>query len=346
MEKQSVITKYSFKDDYSEGGHPNILKALSKTNLEQQNGYGDDDYSKEAKLLIKTELKNDNVDIHFVTGGTQANLIVISSILRPHESVICVNTGHINTHEAGSIEATGHKINSIESVDGKIKIEDIQSILDEHITIPHMVKPKMVYISNSTELGTIYKKKELENLSEFCKEKNLYLFLDGARIGSALTSFENDLDFSDIASLTDVFYIGGTKNGALLGEAIVIRNNKLKADFAFYLKQKGALMSKGRLLGIQFSVLFTDNLYFNLAKYANLLSQKITKAVKKKGYSFLIEPTSNQIFLILPNTLIHKLEKKYDFYIWKKIDNNNSAIRIITSWATKESAVNEFISNL
>ncbi len=340
------MNRYNLKNDYSEGCHPSILQELSKTNLEQQNSYGDDDYSAQAKTLIKEKIKDNNVDIHFVTGGTQANLIVISAILRPHESVISADSGHINIHEAGSIEATGHKINAVISPDGKICTKDIQEILDEHVIIPHMVKPKLVYISNSTELGTIYKKHELEELYTFCKQKNLYLFLDGARIGSALSASQNDLTLEDVANLTDVFYIGGTKNGALIGEAIVINNDTLKEDFAFHLKQKGALVSKGRLLGIQFLTLFKDNLFFKLAEHANIMATNIAEAIKQKGYSFLIEPESNQIFPILPNSLIEKLNKKYDFYIWKKIDEENSAVRIITSWATPENIVDEFISEI
>jgi len=340
------MIKYNFKDDYSEGCHPAILQKLSETNLKQQNGYGADDYTKQAKLLIQKKIKNHNADIYFVTGGTQANLIIISSILRPHQSVISASSGHINVHEAGSIEAIGHKINAIESPDGKIRIQDIQKVLDEHLTVPHMVKPKLVYISNSTELGTIYKKQELEELYNYCKVKNLYLFLDGARLGSALSTIENDLSLSDVSNLTDIFYIGGTKNGALIGEAIVIKNKILKEDFDFHLKQKGALLSKGRLLGIQFLILFQDDLYLKLAKHANLMSLKIVKAIQQKGYSFLIKPVSNQIFPILPNDLIETLSKKYSFYIWKKIDDENSAIRIITSWATDENIVNKFISKI
>jgi len=340
------MNRYNLKNDYSEGCHPNILQELAKTNLEQQNGYGDDDYSLQAKKLIKEKIKNQNVDIHFVTGGTQANLIVISSILKPHESVISADSGHINVHEAGSIEATGHKINTVLSSNGKITTEQIQAVLDEHIIIPHMVKPKLVYISNSTELGTIYKKQELEELYIFCKEKKLYLFLDGARIGSALSSPDNDLTLADVAKFTDVFYIGGTKNGALIGEAIVINNETIKEDFDFHLKQKGALVSKGRLLGIQFLTLFKDDLFFDLAKHANIMASKIAESIKQKGYSFLIEPASNQIFPILPNNLIDRLNKKYDFYVWKKIDEEKSAVRIITSWATQEGVVDEFVKLL
>ncbi len=345
VRKTKIIMKYNFKDDYSEGCHPSILEMLSTTNFEQQNGYGDDEYSQKAKQLIKKQINN-NADVHFVSGGTQANIIVISSALKPYESVIAASTGHIHTHEAGSIEATGHKINSVETHDGKIRTSDIQNILDEHVIIPHMVKPKMVYISNSTELGTIYKKQELEELSKFCKKNNLYLFLDGARLGSALTAKENNLTLSDLSELTDIFYIGGTKNGALLGEAIVINNDKLKEDFAFSLKQKGALMSKGRLLGIQFGTLFENNLFFELANHANLMASKIAEELKNNNYKFLIEPESNQLFPILPNRLIEKLSIKYEFHIWEKIDENYSAIRIVTSWATTESSMKQFTSDL
>lgn len=340
------MKKYNLMNDYSEGCHHSILELLAQTNDNQQDGYGEDIYSQQAKNLIKNQIKNQKAKIYFVTGGTQANLIVISAMLKPHESVISAETGHINIHEAGAIEATGHKINAIFNNDGKVKPEDIQNILDEHITVPHMVKPKMVYISNSTEIGTVYKKNELEELSAFCKKNNLYLFLDGARLGSALTSTENDLTLADISKLTDVFYIGGTKNGALLGEAIVINNKKLQEDFPFHLKQKGALMSKGRLLGVQFMALFSNNLFFDLAEHANFMAKQISDAIKQKNYHFLIESPSNQIFPIFPNTLISKLEKNFDFYVWKKIDFKNSAIRIVTSWATKQEVVDEFISML
>lgn len=337
---------YSFKNDYSEGCHPSILEKLLTTNLEQQNGYGEDAYSNEARECIKQKIENPNAEIHFVSGGTQANLIVIASVLRPHESVICANTGHIHVHEAGSIEATGHKINAVDSNDGKVKVEHIQSVLDEHTTVPHMVKPRMVYISNSTEIGTIYKKDELEKISTFCKNNNLYLFLDGARLGSALCAEDNDITLSDLSKLTDVFYIGGTKNGALLGEAIVINNDELKKVLGYHLKQRGALMAKGRILGVQFLELFREDFFFVLAKHANSMASKLSKALKNKGYSFLTESTSNQIFPILPNNLIDELSKKYGFYVWKKIDESKSAIRLVTSWATDEKMIEQFINDL
>ena len=338
--------KYSFKNDYSEGCHPNILEALVRTNLNQQNGYGYDDYSNDARELIRKKANNPEADIHFVSGGTQANLLIISSILRPHESVISAETGHIFTNETGAIEATGHKIHGVSTEDGKLKIQHIQSVLDSHTNKPHQLKQKLVYISNSTEIGTIYKRQELKELYEFCQANNLYLFLDGARLGQALTSEINDLTLEDIANFTDVFYLGGTKNGALLGEAIVITNDKLKVDFGFHIKQKGAMLAKGRLLGIQFLELMKEDLYFDLAKHSNAQTMKIKAALHQKGFQFLSETFTNQIFPILNQAQIEKLSEKFDFYVWKKISETNSAIRLITSWATSDEVVEDFINEI
>lgn len=338
--------KYSFKNDYSEGCHPKILEALAKTNLAQQNGYGLDEYSKNAENLILEKIKSPHSKVHFVSGGTQANLIVISSILKPHESVVAANTGHIFTNESGAIEATGHKVHGVETTDGKLKPEDIQKVLDVHTNIPHQVKQKLVYISNSTEIGTIYSKNELENLSNFCKEKNLYLFMDGARLGHALTCETNDLTLEDVAKLTDVFYLGGTKNGALIGEAIVINNQNLQEEFGFHLKQKGAMLAKGRLLGIQFQELLKDDLYWELAEHANQQAMKLKAAFTEIGCDFLAETFTNQIFPILENSQIEKLSEKFDFYVWKKIDSDKSAIRIITSWATYNAVVENFCDEI
>lgn len=335
--------KFSFKNDYSEGCHPKILESLLRNNLDQQAGYGDDEYSQKAKSLIKNKIENQDSDIYFVSGGTQANLIVISSILRPYQCVISAATGHILNNETGAIEATGHKVLSIEKEDGKLTPSDIIPVLEDHKNIPHQVMPKLVYISNSTELGTIYSKKELENLSIFCRENNLYLFMDGARLGHALTSEISDLTLKDIAKLTDVFYLGGTKNGALLGEAIVINNKDLQLDFAFNIKQKGALLAKGRLLGIQFLELMQNDLYFDLAKNANQQAMKIKKAFSERGVQFLSDTYTNQIFPILSNKMIEVLSEKFEFYVWKKIDENFSAIRLITSWNTHNEAVEDFI---
>ncbi|WP_370900132.1 threonine aldolase family protein [Chryseobacterium gossypii] len=335
--------KFSFKNDYSEGCHPNILKALSEYNLDQQAGYGDDEYSVKAKALIREKIRNPDADIHFVSGGTQANLIVISSILRPYQCVISASTGHILNNETGAIEATGHKILGIETEDAKLRPSDIIPILENHKNIPHQVMPKLVYISNSTELGTVYNTEELRELSAFCKQNNLYLFMDGARMGQGLTSEISDLTLERVAELTDVFYLGGTKNGALLGEAIVINNPDLREDFAFNIKQKGALLAKGRLLGIQFLELMKNDVYFDLAKHANHQAMKMKEAMRKRGVRFLSDTYTNQIFPILSNHMIQVLSEKFEFYVWKKIDEHHSAVRLITSWNTSDQAVDDFI---
>ncbi|MCS3528894.1 low specificity L-threonine aldolase [Chryseobacterium sp. JUb7] len=334
--------KFSFKNDYSEGCHPNILEALLLHNLDQQAGYGEDEYSLQAKELIKQKIKNSNSEIYFVSGGTQANLIVISAVLRPYQAAVSASTGHILNNETGAIEATGHKVLSIEKEDGKLTPEDIIPVLENHRNVPHQVMPKLVYISNSTELGTIYSLKELEELSAFCKKNHLYLFMDGARMGHGLTSEISDLTLEKVAELTDVFYLGGTKNGALIGEAIVINNTELLQDFAFNIKQKGALLAKGRLLGIQFLELMKNDLYFDLARHANQQAMKIKNAMKERGVEFLADTYTNQIFPILNNDLIEILSEKFEFYVWKKIDEDYSAIRLITSWNTNDTAVNEF----
>lgn len=337
---------YNFKNDYSVGAHPNILNKLIETNLVPQLGYGDDEYNIEAKQILKKKINNPNAEIFFLSGGTQTNLIAISFLLRVHEAVISAKTGHISANETGAIEATGHKVITVETNDGKLSPADVQTALDEYGLKPHVVKPRMVYISNSTEIGTIYNKSELENLYVFCKQNNLLLYLDGARLGHGLTAENSDLTLSDIAQLTDVFYIGATKNGGLLGEAIVFNNPEMAFEFEFSLKQKGAMLAKGRVLAIQFLELFKDDLYFSLAKHANTMATKMANAVKEKGYTFLTNSTTNQIFPILPNAVIEKLSDKYLFYVWKKIDENQSAIRLITSWATNESEVDEFIKDI
>ena len=338
--------KYSFKNDYSEGCHPNILRAMVQFNFDQQNGYGQDEYCLTAEEIIKEKIKNPAAQVHFVSGGTQANLIVISAFLRPHESVISASTGHIYTNEAGAIEFSGHKIHSVEKEDGKLNPKDIQSVLDAHQNIPHQLKPKLVYISNSTEIGTIYTKSELQDLSAFCKEKDLYLFMDGARLANALMAFGNDLNLEEISKLTDAFYLGGTKNGALLGEAIVINNENLQPEFGFHIKQKGAMLAKGRLLGIQFLELMKDDLYLQLAAYANAKAMLIKPAFSEIGCEFLNDTFSNQIFPVLTPSQIEKLSANFDFYQWKKLENDKIAIRIITSWATNEEAVEKFAEEI
>jgi threonine aldolase len=285
------------------------------------------------------------VDIHFIPGGTLTNLIAISAFLRPHEAAISAVTGHINVHETGAIEATGHKVFTLPGREGKLSPSDLKEALDYH-TDEHMVKPKLVYISNSTEIGSIYTKGELEALSSFCREHDLILFMDGARLGAALTSEANDLALSDLVELVDAFYIGGTKNGALIGEALVICSDNLKADFRYHIKQKGALLAKGRLMGIQFRELFRDDLFFSLAKHANGLAGKMQEGLRELGVSFLLRSPTNQIFPIFPNEIIAKLEEKYLFLVWEKVDADHAAIRLVTSWSTPADMVDRFLEDV
>ncbi|TXF79296.1 threonine aldolase family protein [Chryseobacterium sp.] len=338
--------KFSFKNDYSEGCHPRILEALIQTNLSPQSGYGHDEFCLSAEKMIQYKIKSPHSKVYFVSGGTQANLIVISAFLRPHESVVAAETGHIFTNESGAIESSGHKVHGISTADGKITPEQIQKILEVHQNKPHQVKQKLVYISNATEIGTVYTKEELRNLSDFCKENKLYLYLDGARLGNALMSENYDVTLEDFAKYTDAFYLGGTKNGALLGEAIIINNEKLQEEFGFHIKQKGAMLAKGRLLGLQFQELLKDDLYFELAKHANRQAMKIKDAFQQIGCGFLSETFTNQIFPILSQDQIAQLSENFDFYVWKKIDEEKSAIRLITSWATTEEMTEIFVNHI
>lgn len=337
--------KYSFANDYSEGCHPSILSALAESNLTQQAGYGDDIYTTNAANRIREIAQAPDADIHMIAGGTLTNLTVLSSIMRPYESVVAASIGHIYVNEAGAIEATGHKVEGTQTRNGKLQPKDIQPFLNK-ARGHHMVKTKAVYISNSTELGTVYTKQELTDLYSFCKENDLILFMDGARLPMALTAPSNNLSLADIARLTDVFYIGGTKCGALLGEAVVITNPELQKDFKYHLKQRGALAAKGRAMGIQFEQLLQNNLIFDLAKHANTMASKMAKAFIQLGYPMLIDSDTNQIFPVLPNRLITLLQKEYDFYIWSVVNAEYSAIRLITSWATPEDIVDEFIDDL
>lgn len=336
---------YSFNNDYSEGAHPRILQALMETNLTQNNGYSTDSHTARAKELIKAELKREDAAIHIIVGGTQTNMIAICAALRPHQAVICAETGHINVHETGAIEASGHKVLGVPADDGKLTPDHIKKVLDRH-TDEHMVQPKMVYISNSTEVGTQYTKAELESLSQFCRQQNLYLFMDGARMGSALTSRANDLTLADIARLTDLFYIGGTKNGALFGEALIILNAGLKQDFRYIIKQRGAMLAKGWLLGIQFEELFQNNLFYELADHANEMADRLRKGIKNCGYGFRWPSTTNQLFPILPNHVIDGLSKDFLFSVQEVTDGQHTCIRLVTSWATRPEAVDTFVQKL
>lgn len=333
---------YSFKNDYSEGAHPQILERIVQTNMVQTDGYSLDHYTKEAILLLRKRLENDNVDVHILVGGTQTNTTAIAAFLRPHQAVMAAETGHIATHETGAIEAIGHKVIVTNTEDGKLNPTLIDKMYQHH-TDEHMVKPKMVYLSNPTEIGTLYKREELIAIKEYCKEKNLYLYLDGARMGSALASEKNDITLKDYADYTDAFYIGGTKNGALFGEALIICNDELKEEFRYIIKQKGGLLAKGRLLALQFIALFENELFTEIGKHQNDMSMKLKNGIQKLGYSFLVDSYTNQQFPIFPNDILKQLDAEFTYTMWEAYDQNHSVIRLVTSWATKEEMVDRFI---
>lgn len=338
-----------FNNDYNEGAHENIIKKMTEINLSQVCGYSEDEYCLEAAEIIKTLCKKPDADVHFLVGGTQTNLTVIASALRPYQCAVSAATGHINVHETGAIEATGHKVFSIETDDGKLTAEMIKSAYDTHWndeSHEHIAQPKLVYISNPTEIGTIYSKKELEEIYKVCHECGLYLFLDGARLAYGLASEKNDLNFETIASNCDIFYIGGTKCGALFGEAVVILNDSLKEDFRYMIKQRGGMLAKGWLLGLQFTELLKDGLYVKLAKNADRLAAKIKEAVIKEGYPLFSESYTNQQFIIFPDELIEKLNEKYALSYQQRYDDTHSVIRICTDWATKEENVDLLINDI
>ena len=338
-----------FQCDYAEGAHPSILKKLEETNFDQTAGYGMDPYCDSARERIKKLCNNENVDVHFLVGGTQTNFTVISSVLRPYQGVIAAHTGHINVHETGAVEATGHKVLPILSEDGKITAAQVREMCNAHwddADHEHMVQPGMVYISHPTENGTLYHQEELQALYDTCREFDLPLFLDGARLGYGLMSEASDLTLEDIARFTDVFYIGGTKVGALFGEAVVITKPELKRDFRYMIKRSGGMLAKGRLLGIQFDILFAEGLYFEISKHADDLAMRLKEAFVKKGYPLRYDSYTNQQFPILPDEHLEKLKEKYAYGFWEKIDDAHSAVRFCTSWATREEAVEELIRDI
>lgn len=338
-----------FESDYLEGMHPLILKKIIDTNMEQTAGYGNDPHCQKAKNLIKSAIKNNSADVHFLVGGTQTNTTIISSVLRPYQGVLAADTGHINVHETGAIEAAGHKVLVLPSKDGTITGEQVAEYCDAHYADAdheHIVQPGMVYISFPTENGTLYTKTQLKKLYKTCRKYKLPLFIDGARLGYGLMSPKNTITLPELAKLCDVFYIGGTKVGAMMGEAVVIMNKALKKDFRYYIKQRGGMLAKGRLLGIQFETLFTDNLYFDIANHAIIQAMRIREAFRKKGYSFLYQSYTNQQYPILPNAVLDSFSSKYSFAYWSKVNETHSALRFCTSWATKAENVDALIRDI
>lgn len=338
-----------FNNDYSEGCHPKVLERLIQTNLEQTPGYGTDRYCRMAADRIRTICGNDSLDVHFLVGGTQTNVTVIDGALRPHQGVLCTATGHIHVHETGAVEAGGHKVLALPSNNGKITAEQIRAAVESHRgdeAMEHTVQPKLVYISNPTELGTVYTKAELEAISQVCRNFGLYLFLDGARLGYGLTAAGNDVTMQDLAKLCDVFYIGGTKVGALFGEAVVFSNPALAEDFRYLIKQHGAMLAKGRLLGVQFDALFTGGLYFDIARRANQLADQLRQTLAELDYPLFVEGTSNQVFAVLPDTLLAELAKEFSFTEQQRVDDTHRAVRFCTSWATTQEQITALCDKL
>lgn len=328
-----------FESDYIAGAHPKILEKLIETNMDYHSGYGTDDYCTSAAQKIKEACGCPNADVEFLVGGTQTNAVVISTMLHDSEGVISAQTGHINVHESGAIEYTSHKVLTIPEKDGKIDAKTIKTFIDNFYaddTYPHMVYPGMVYISHPTEYGTLYSKNELEAISKICKTYEIPLFMDGARLGYGLMSDDTDLTLIDIANLCDVFYIGGTKVGALCGEAVVFTKNNKPKHFMTSVKKRGALLAKGRVLGIQFDTLFTDNLYFEIGKYAIEMAEKLNKIFEEKNIKTFLKSPTNQQFVILENNQMNMLKEKVGFSFWEKYDEEHTVVRFATSWSTTQ----------
>lgn len=331
-----------FASDYMEGAHPQVLEKLMITNMEHLTGYGTDAYCESAKEKIKKVCGLETADVHFLVGGTQTNAIMIDALLKAYEGVVCADSGHINTHEAGAIEFTGHKVLSLPGDCGKLKAEELQSYLetfygdDNH---EHAVFPGMVYISHPTEYGTLYSKAELKKLSEVCHRYEMPLYLDGARLGYGLMSSETDVTLNDVAELCDAFYIGGTKVGALCGEAVVFTKNNTPKHFMTVVKQRGALLAKGRLLGVQFDALFTDDLYYKISQHAIEMAEVLKQGLKEKGYRFFLNSPTNQQFIVLENAKMEELKKEVAFSFWEKYDESHTVVRFATSWATTKEDV-------
>ena len=338
-----------FNNDYSEGCHEKVLERLIATNMEQTLGYGEDEYCAAAAAKIRAKCGREDIDVHFLVGGTQANLTVIDAALRPHQGALGADTAHINVHETGAVEATGHKVLWVPNHDGKLTADQVRRTVREHYassSFEHTVQPKLVYISHPTELGTLYTRRELEELSDACRELGLYLFLDGARLGYGLAARGSDVTMGDLARLCDVFYIGGTKVGALFGEAVVICNPAIKEDFRYLIKQHGGMLAKGRLLGVQFDALMQDDLYETIAAHADHLADQLRAALKALGVPFLVDSTTNQLFPILPDAVLTELAKTYVFSEQERVDDTRRAVRFCTSWAIKPENVDKLIADI
>ena len=329
----------AFQNDYIAGAHPEILKKLVETNLESLPGYGSDHYCDSAKEKIKAACGCPDAEVEFLVGGTQSNAIIVSTMIQEYEGVVAATTGHVSVHESGAIEYSGHKVLTVPPKNGKIEADSLRHFLEVFYadgTQEHMVYPGMVYISHPTEYGTLYTKAELEDIAAVCHEYKMPLFLDGARLGYGLMSYDTDVTLQDIARICDVFYIGGTKVGALCGEAVVFTKGNKPAHFENRIKKRGALLAKGRLLGIQFDTLFTDDLYFKISRHAIDMAEKMKAIVREKGYDFFIDSPTNQQFVILKNSDMERIAEKVVFSVWEPVDEDHTAVRFATSWATTD----------
>ena len=336
--------KIQFHCDYNEGAHPRILQRLAETNYVQTPGYGEDEFCARARDLIRCACNAPEADVHFLVGGTQTNATVIASALRPHQGVVCAETGHINVHETGAVEHTGHKVLALPATNGKITAAQVSDALQGHhddVNFEHMVQPGMVYLSFPTEYGTLYTLSELTAISDVCRKWGVPLFVDGARLGYGLMSSRCDVTLPDLARLSDVFYIGGTKQGALFGEAVVITADALKKDFRYNIKQNGGMLAKGRLLGIQFDTLFTDNLYFDISRHALEMAMRLKAMLQEKGCRFFLDSPTNQQFVVLENKQLEELSKHVAFDLWDRVDPDHTAVRFATSWATPPEHIDE-----
>lgn len=344
-EKQMI----NFESDYTEGCIPEILQAMQKAQAEQNTGYGMDPHCEHAAALIREFFHATHSDVHFLVGGTQANMTVIAASLKPYQGVICASSGHINVHETGAVEASGHKCIPVETKYGKISAEHIETaIVDQKYneSFEHIVQPKMVYISFPTETGTLYSRAELMAIHDVCVKYGVYLFIDGARLGYGLAAKANDVKPEDFAELCDVFYAGGTKVGALFGEAVVINNDALKEDFRYSIKQRGGMLAKGWFLGIQFETLFEESRYLTISNHAMEMAYRLEDALKAKGYAFQTEPQTNQLFPILSNEKIKELRQDFAFHTNGVINKDHTAVRFVTSWATKPENIDRLIEAL
>ena len=338
-----------FENDYSEGAHEKVLEALIKTNYEKLSGYGSDQYCESAKEKIKKACKCDDAQVYFLVGGTQTNQVVIDTVLNSYEGVIAAKTGHVSAHEAGAIELSGHKVLTIPEHDGKMHADELKDYIETFYNDEaheHMVFPGMVYISHPTEYGTLYTKDELENISKVCNEYKIPLYLDGARLGYGVMAKDTDVDIPTIAKYCDIFYIGGTKVGALCGEAIVFTKGNMPKYFTTMVKQHGALLAKGRLLGVQFDTLFTDDLYLKIGKTAIDTAELLKKGLQDKGYRFYLDSPTNQQFIILENSKLEELSKHVRYGFWEKYDDSHTVIRFATSWATTKEDVEKLMELL